>query len=196
MAHELNIGTISGFGADELITQLVDLMVENKIGNVGKYDGLISGDIVLGNYVDMAGYTWRVCHIDEDASEFYLILNTISESTQFGSNNAYAGSTIATKCNEFLNELPAEVMNILLMKTVNGVTSKVWIPSYEQVNGGFDLFNSNTNRIAYDGSGAAQTWWTSSVNPSSSAAWRVSAYGDLNNPSNSNGFRPCLALKL
>ena len=39
MAHELNIGTISGFGADELITQLVDLMVENKIGNVGKYDG-------------------------------------------------------------------------------------------------------------------------------------------------------------
>ena len=196
MAHELNIGTINGKTMEQIIDYLTEQFVENKIGNVGKYDGVITGEIALGKYVDMGGYTWLVTHIDEDAKEFYLTLNTVTETTQFGSNNIYAGSTIAGKCSSFMGTMPANVINLLKMKTVNGVTAKVFIASYEQMNSGFALFNSNENRIAYDETGAAQTYWTSS--PNSGSVWRVYSNGSLlnNNPTSSYGFRPsvCLAL--
>ena len=197
LAHELNIGTINGKTMEQIIDYLTEQFVENKIGNVGKYDGVITGEIALGNYVDMGGYTWRVSHIDEDAKEFYLTLNTVTETTQFGSNNIYAGSTIAGKCSSFMGTMPANVINLLKMKTVNGVTAKVFIASYEQMNGGFALFNSNENRIAYDETGAAQTYWTSS--PYSGNVWLVNSNGSLDfnyGPAYSNGFRPsvCLAL--
>ena len=197
MAHELNIGTINGKTTDQIIDYLIDQMVANKIGNVGKYDGVITGDIVLGNYVDMGGHTWLVCNIDESAGTFNLILNTISEDTEFGSNNNYAGSTVAAKCSAFMSTLPANVLNILKMTTVNGVTAKVFIPSYEQLNGGWQYFNSNSKRIAYDTSGAPKIYWTSTAD-SSGYVWGVYTGGSFytDNPSDSGGFRPAVTIQL
>lgn len=206
MAHELNIDNIasfSGFGADELVEKLVDLLVENKIGNQGKYDGLISGDIALGNYVDMGGYTWRVCHIDESAGEFYLILNVVTETVQYDDYQVYAGyagSLLAAKCTSFAETLPADVRNLLLMKTVSGVTAKIWVPDYNQVNQGFDLFDSEASRVAYNVSGLGCEWWISSNSQvSDNKVWYVGASGTFYNGSNALyecGFRPCVALKL
>ena len=197
LAHELNIGTINGKSMEDIIDYLTEKFVENKIGNVGKYDGVITGDIVLGNYVDMGGYTWRVSHIDNAAKEFYLTLNTVTEETVFGDNNVYAGSTIAGKCSIFMNTMPANVINLLKMTTVNGVTAKVFIASHEQMNGGFDFFSDNASRIAYDDVGIAAEYWTSSPG-SGNTAGTVVANGALtyNNPAVKQGFRPsvCLAL--
>ena len=197
LAHELNIGTINGKSMEDIIDYLTEKFVENKIGNVGKYDGVITGDIALGNYVDMGGYTWRVSHIDNAAKEFYLTLNTVTEEIQFGYNNVYAGSIIAGKCSTFMVTMPATVINLLKMKTVNGVTAKVFIASYEQMNGGFDLFSDNTSRIAYDDTGEAVMYWTSSPNGPGNAWYvYVDGYMNGNDPKTSNGFRPsvCLAL--
>ena len=197
LAHELNIGTINGKSMEDIIDYLTEKFVENKIGNVGKYDGVITGDIALGNYVDMGGYTWRVSHIDNAAKEFYLTLNTVTETTPFGGNK-YAGSTIAGKCSTFMGTMPATVINLLKMKTVNGVTAKVFIASNEQMNGGFDFFSDNASRIAYDGTGKAVEYWTSS--PDDTGGVRiVNTSGhmtDTNNTAHARGFRPsvCLAL--
>lgn len=200
MNQEINVGTISGMTITEAIDYLIDQLLENKIGSEGKYDGLISGDITLGNYVDMGGYTWRVCHIDEEAGEFYLILNTVTEKYQFSEHSidTYANSDIIDKCRAFLNTLPAEVINILLSKKINGVTAKAFIPSYEQVNGGFGLFNSNNNRIAYDSAGAHITWWTSTAD-SSGGIWIVKTngtFGSYNTLDSLLGFRPCVCIAL
>lgn len=199
MAHELNIGTINGKTIEQVIDYLTEQFVENKIGNVGKYDGVITGEITLGNYVDMGGYTWRVCHVDNDANEFYLILNNINteDNTQFGNNAAYAGSTVAGKCTSFMNTMPANVINLLKMKTVNGVTAKVFIPSYDQMNGGFDLFTDNVSRIVHDQTGAAQAYWTSSLSDHNNA-WVVNIAGALtyNTLSIGHGFRPAVCLTL
>ena len=200
LAHELNIGTINGKTVEQIIDYLTEQFVENKIGNVGKYDGVITGEIALGNYVDMGGYTWRVCHVDNGAKEFYLILNNVNteDRVTFGDNNTYAGSALAAKCNIFMNTMPANVINLLKMKTVNGVTAKVFVPNYEQMNGGFDLFTDNASRIAYDQTGVAQWYWTSS-GADSDKAWCVYSNGILSDSYDSvtaGYFRPAVCLTL
>ena len=160
--------------------------------------GVISGGLYLGNCVDMGGYTWRVCHIDEAENEAYLILDTVYETTVFGSSTSYSGSTIANKCASFYNNLPIEVKNILIEKSVEGVTSKVFIPTYSQVNGGFSYFNSNARRIAYDRTGTACDWWTSSVYTTATMVWNVYTNGSpgSNGPNNESNFRPCVCVPL
>ena len=199
MAHELDIGNISGKSFQEHLDYFIDKMVQYNIGGGEKYNGLISGTVELGNYVDMGGYTWLVCHVDEDANEFYLILNTITENTKFGNNVNYAGSTIAAKCASFLATLPGPVQTLLKMTSVEGVTAKIFIPTYNQVNGGFSWFNSNNRRIAYNESGTAQHWWTS-TKTSSGNVWGVYTDGRLLNsyylPDNPYGFRPTCRIAL
>ena len=197
MAHELDIGNISGKSFQEHLDYFIDKMVQYNIGGGEKYNGLISGTVELGNYVDMGGYTWLVCHVDEGANEFYLILNTITEKTQFGNNTNYAGSTIAAKCASFLATLPGPVQTLLKMTSVEGVTAKIFIPTYDQVKGGFSWFNSINRRIAYNESGAAQQWWTSTEN-SSSGVWYVDTTGNLGyyGPAASVGFRPTCRIAL
>ena len=195
MAHELNIGTISGYSASELIEQLAASLVENGIGSSGGNDLILSSP-TLGNYVYLGGHAWRVCHINSSAGEVYLIHDTILEDVKFGVNNVYSGSNLAAKCNEFYNNLPNNVQNILLMKTVNGVTAKVFVPSLQQVKGGFNLFNSNANRIAYNSSGEACFWWTSSISSTTNFVNTVVFDGstDHNSCTDTCGFRPCLAI--
>ena len=161
MAHELNIGNISGKTFQDHLDYFIDKMVQFNIGGAEKYNGLISGNVELGNYVDMGGYTWLVCHIDDN--DFYLILNTIQETCKF--NDEYTlvcvGSDIANKCSSFLATLPGPVQTLLQMTSVEGVTAKIFIPSYSHMNGGFSWFNSNSRRIACDESGTPIPYWLS-----------------------------------
>lgn len=211
MAHELNIGTINGMS----IEQILDMMVDKKIGIAGAGsslidEGIITGDVELGKLVNMDGIVWRVVHIDQSAGEFILCKETVSESVQFGSTASYAGSTIAEKCAEFEQSLSVKVRNRLIPKSVHGVIKTVWIPQCNWISstqpntttvgngqGEFDYFTNNTSRIALNDSGAATTWWTSSPG-SSSGVWFVNSVGDLisTNPTTTNGFRPSVALPL
>ena len=211
MAHELNIGTINGL----TIEQILDKMVEKKIGIAGSGsslidDGIVVGDIELGKLVNMDGIIWRVVHIDNSAGEFILCKEIVSENIKFGDNNTYAGSTIAQKCSEFEQSLDVRVRNRLIPKTVHGVTNTVWIPQCNwisatkpnttSVNNGkglFDYFTDNSSRIALNDSGAAQYWWTSSPG-SSGVVCYVAPGGSLNSyrPAGAIGFRPFVALPL
>ena len=78
----------------------------------------------------------------------------------------------------------------------NAYTMPVFVPTYTECNGGFSYFSSNANRIA-NYNGTATAWWTSSPN-SSDGVDVVTANGLLDNayPNYSNGFRPCVALKI
>ena len=204
MAHELNIGTINGNTPQELIDYLIDQLLENKIGNEGKYNGQIGGDIILGNAVTMGGYTWRVCHIDESAGLFYLILNSIDKVIKHGSGiYTYTESVFAKECKQMSLAFSAEVSNILKVVTVEGVTSNVFIPTREQVNGGFSLFSSDESRIAYLTVGADPVAWvTSSYVAEDQELYIVRANGKVNTEypeviaHDSYGFRPCVCIAL
>ena len=194
MNHELNIGSISGKTMDQHIDYLVDKLVQYNIGGGEKYDGLISGNIELGNYVDMGGHTWLVCHIDEN--DFYLILNTVTDQDKFGASD-YSGSNMATKCATFLSTLSGPVQTLLQMTEVEGVTAKIFVPTVTQIFHSFLWFSSADNRIARDNSGVAQRWWTSTTY-GTGGVYRVGQDGNqLGGTNSDNGyFRPACRIKL
>ncbi len=164
------------------------------IGNAD-YSDIITGSIGLGTVVTMASKSWIVVHFDTANHIFYMVTVDIQSTTQFGSNSAYNGSTLAGVAKTFENNLPAAVKNRLATVSILGVTSKVFVPTYEQMNGGFEYFNGNSARIALY-NGTAQVYWTSSPG-SSSGVWIVNASGALystGGPSHTYGFRPCVAL--
>ena len=158
----------------------------------------ISGTVAVGNLVTFDNKEWRVVH--QEGTHWYLGLAEMTETTSFGSNNTYKGSTLANKCVSWQSSnLSATALEYCNDVTVNNVTNKVFIPSYEQVDGGFSYYNSNTNRIC-NLNGSAQYWWTSSPS-SGGGVYYVSSDGAVGNclsPSYSYGFRPhvCITLQL
>lgn len=200
MAHELNIGTLGGYTID----QVMEKMVKNGIGiynpngiYIPDYSDIITGDIVLGNIVQMAGEDWIVCHFNPAGKVFNLMHNTIVSTTQFGGNTNYKGSTLASVAKTYEDNLPSAVRDRLIGWTINGVTQKVQVASKEQMEGGFQWFDGNGKRIAtYNGT--PTNYWTSSPN-SSGYVYYVSTGGSLSNginPGVTLGFRPCVALPM
>ena len=130
----------------------------------------VTGDLVVGNIVTFDNKTWRVVH--NTGNQWYLGLSVVSlvEEIPFDENGgyytvpSYSGSTLANKCASYLNNFSANAQSFMQNVTVNGVTAKVFVPSFEQVSGGFSYYNSNDNRICdYDQPNASKAyWWTSS----------------------------------
>ena len=161
-------------------------------------DYCVNVSAATGNYVTIGTRQYLITHTD--SSNVYVALRYWEESTQFGSNTAYSGSTIANKCTTWYNDnVPAlwktnaDAFNVV---TVAGVTAKCFIPAYTWVNGGWPYFNNIDRRIFTDSSGHPYAWWTSTAGPSG-YMWRVDDDGNLSNsnPGSTYGFRPCLAIK-
>lgn len=123
-------------------------------------------------------------------------------STIFGSNNTYAGSTLASIAAEFTNSIADDSLAKCHNVTVNGVTNKVFVPSYEQVNGGFSWLNSNERRAEFLTASAATsngyTFWRTSSPGTGGSYYAYCVGSDGHNYDNlvrdSYGFRPFVAV--
>ena len=152
---------------------------------------------VLGARIRIGGFDYMIVHFD--SSIVYAITEDAVETTQFGSNIIYAGSTIANLCTTWYNSyVPIELKTAgtFVNVEIEGVTSPCFIPTYDQINSGWDYFNSAETRIFYDAANTAHEWWTSSTY-SSSAMYYVNKSGDHKNSlglGSMLGFRPCLAI--
>lgn len=153
---------------------------------------------IVGRYVTIGTRQYVITHTD--SSNVYVALRYWEENTMFGSNTAYSGSTIANKCTTWYSDnVPAlwkTTANAFNNVSVEGVSAKCFIPTYDWVNGGWVYFNSDSRRVFKDSSESARDWWTASAN-SSSRVWCVGVVGRLYNvnPGSACGFRPCLAIK-
>ena len=195
-----NIGTISGMTVEQILNSMARKKIGIDLGSTGVYVpsyDYVTGAIALGSVVTMSGYEWIICHLDYSGAAVYLISKDVISTTQFGSNNTYAGSTLASVAKTFENGLDENVKSNLLTRNVLGVTQKVQAPTYEEMNGGFSYFSNNNKRVAYL-NGASQIYWICS--PSSSGnVYYVDTNGSLGSsgsPSNTGGFRPCVALPM
>lgn len=160
---------------------------------------------VLGARIRIGGFDYVIVHIT--SSIVYAILEEISDNTLFGSNTTYAGSTIANLCTTWYNNnVPAALRNagVFVSVTTEGVSSPCFIPTYDQMNGGFSYFTDNYRRIAVafvnagfvSGNYNGYFYWTSTTD-SSGNVWYVNNTGDFSSnrdPGNAYGFRPCLAI--
>lgn len=146
----------------------------------------------VGAQYMMFGRIWRCVHVD--SSYYYLMSEEIVSQTKFGSNNVYAGSTLAKVANTFGNTMGINSDNRFAAIMVNGVSQKVQVASYEQMKGGFDYFTSDGDRIAYY-KGSSQSYWTSS--PSRDDRVDCVKNGGFTDygPSYTCGFRPFVALR-
>ena len=156
---------------------------------------------ILGARIRIGGFDYVIVHID--TSIVYAIIEVCPMETQFGSNSTYAGSTIANLCTTWYNNnVPAALRNagVFVSVTTEGVSSPCFIPTYNQMNGGFSYFSDNNHRIAaafvnagYSGNYNGYFYWTSTAD-SSSGVWIVGAGLLSDYPSYTYGFRPCLAI--
>lgn len=150
----------------------------------------------VGSIIKFDNIIWRCVHYDDSAKLLYLGAEHIESFTTFGSNNTYSESTLAKVAAAYQrNNISEAALSYCANITVSGVTSKVFVPSYEQVTGdrsvgGFTYFNTNsTRKCDYQSSNAG--WWTSSK-------FYVNTDGDIAAAtiSNSYGFRPFIALQM
>ena len=163
----------------------------------GAYNtGDINGDITgVGNAVRFDAMNWIVVHVTNGVA--YLGRDVIVSYTIYRPSegyNDYTGSTLAQRAQDFENNMSEKARSVMMPITVNDVTSKVFVPSEEQVSGGFSYFNSDSRRICqYNGSNSY--WWTSSPG-SRFRSFAVSESGAVGNfdLSSAYGFRPFIAL--
>ena len=130
----------------------------------------------------------------QNGSTYYLAATSIYCITQFGSNVNYAGSPLAAMCTQVQNITPQDSLDLAINTSVNGVTAKIFVASYDQLNGGFSYFSGDYYRQC-----DYMHYWTSSAGDSS-CVWNVGSAGDLRSdglhPANTFGFRPFVALQL
>ena len=153
----------------------------------------------VGTYVKWANRSWIIVH--KESNKLYLAMTEIyNASVQFGNNNTYNGSNLAAVAKTFEDSLPADSLAIAVNTTVHGVTSKIFVPTSAQVNGGFLFFSSNSNRLCgIRGSTGSHVWWTSSYDGIDGASYVIIVNtGGMTNgqhvSTNFNGFRPFVAI--
>ena len=156
----------------------------------------LNTSVSVGSVVVFDRILWRVVH--KSGTVAYLASLYIVRYTQFDSDKpaVYAGSDLANVAMSFQNSMSASALAQCNNTTVNGVTAKIFVASYDQLNGGFSYFNNNSRRSLVTSYGKTVRWWTST--PSADNVGCVDEGGRLEYAylTNSFGFRPFVAVQL
>ena len=143
----------------------------------------------VGGTLSWAGKTWIVVH--KVTGIAFLGLNTVEEIVQFSatSMNGYLGSKLHDKALDYAVQLKLYACDYVL----DYMGGKVFVASYDQLNGDFSYFTSDGRRnIGYE-------YWTSSAVPGNNDSVRfVSNGGNLDyhgSPTHMKYFRPFVALR-
>lgn len=186
---------LRGNGTGAVTMSSIDQVKEALgIGGGTSYVGMtynLTG-IAIGHPVMWANDMWMCVHII--GTTYYLASMNIYGSTQFDSGDyaAYSGSDLAALCADFQEIIPEDSLALAINTTVNGVTNRIFVASYEQIFDEFRYFYNRNNRRIY-----TISYWTSS--PSSSTT--VYVVNDVGNSEHESltqvcGFRPFVALRL
>lgn len=149
----------------------------------------------VGSTFTMSNIEWIVVH--NTGSIVYACSRYILGYDYFGYDNTYSSSQMLLLCRMLEASIGLTGSSWAVNTTVNGATSKLFIPSYDQYNGGFSYFSSDTNRICTTAGGGSCPYWTSTAD-SGSSVWYVLTDGILDNGnpgSGTYGFRPCLGIQ-
>lgn len=137
-----------------------------------------------------AGKTWIVVH--KVTGIAFLGLNTLEGTVQFSASsvNDYLGSKLHDKALDYAVQLKLYACDYVL----DYMGGKVFVASYDQLNGDFSYFTDNSKR------NLGQTYWTSSGRSSSEYVWCVNVDGGFYSnrssvPTTMIGFRPFIALR-
>lgn len=150
----------------------------------------------VGGTLTWAGKNWIVVH--KVAGITFLGLNMLEGTVQCSLDQwtvGYIWSKLYSKCVEFATMLGLHDCDYVL----DYMGSKIFVASYDQLNGDFSYFTDNSKRSL------GSEYWTSSghYQVNYSGMWFVEDDGNLNDgspassgyPTKTYGFRPFVALK-
>ena len=162
------------------------------------------GEVIFTGDVSNRLY-WRVCDINAETRIVYLITKDIIKPAQWNTTDTtsggYEASNIKKECDLFLNEYKLNDILNDIPRIIDTGVGKVFIPTKEQMNGGFSWFDSNVKRIAYLNDTEPYYYWTATIYESqyiSQYVWYVDSTGTVDNTSHasvSRGFRPCICIQ-
>ena len=172
----------------------------------------ISGTKTKGSTVRFDGKDWIVVNVS--GSTYTLILKKMTETTVFGENNTYYGSTLAAKCATFQSNMSANALSAINNKTVQGVTAKVWIATSDNIQNwtetGYTPYNDwygirkwTANDGVYDSSGMERYWCSDPSSSNTVAQGTIASFVTCTGLIGQNtysvkgqmGFRPCVEVK-
>lgn len=142
--------------------------------------------LTIGNTVTFADQEWIVSH--KTADSCYL---TLSDSP-----GKCTWNMLQNACTNFADQLTEDQKACLKTVTAGNTSGKVFVATYEQMDGGFSYFNSNSHRSINE------VYWTSTeFILSSVSAYYVDRQGYISHSgdyfvSNSLGFRPSVCIDL
>ena len=140
-------------------------------------------DLTLGNTISWAGQEWIVSHVT--STEAYLTLKGLSGESSW--------DNLQRACSAYANKFTEAQKACLKSVTAGNTNGIVFVATYEQMNGGFRYFNSNSRRTA-------NNWYWTSTMSDSGRAWYVDSDGSLSYgfywDSDSGGFRPSVCIDL
>lgn len=187
-------------GTSKIFAGILDNIVELSIVQQSEIPLPPLGEVIFTGDVSNRLY-WRVCNINVETRIVYLITKDIIKPAQWNTtdttSSGYEASNIKKECNLFLNEYKLNDILNDIPRIIDTGVGKVFIPTKEQMNGGFSWFNSNERRIAnlYD---RATIYWTADTyRTDTTYAWMVTTEGSFSiQPKySSHGFRPCICIQ-
>ena len=205
--------TLSAASLEELRTK-VDEFIKDRPNAMVEYGHIAiitdtAGDVPdnvglpLGSIVTFAAYPnirWTVQHVDGDY--VYLATETVVSKCAFGRDNAadikYSESTLYAYCMLYLNDAIPDIANYLEDVTTNGVTTKVFVPSYEQLKLEWAWPEARASNRICQLDDYNKAYWTSTAYESSHV-WYVDWEGFFvlsDRPTATLGFRPAIKLNL
>lgn len=140
----------------------------------------LTGDLAVGNTVTYDDKSFVVVH--NEGTKWYLAKEYITDQTTFSNKTPalYNDSTVASMCNTYLTQFSDNAKKYMVDVTVEGVTNKVFVPTHDQVNGGFSWYNSNANRtVKRDVDKVNMSWWTSSSSNNSNLLYTIEGGSSL-----------------
>lgn len=197
--YTVSLNTISGVLPVDKggtgVTTLDDL--KDLLGLSGMISsGVNLNSLALGDTFNYISYRWMVCHRTSKA--LYAITDEIISLSDFGYNTSYDSSHVRDNCREMAGFIPSADANKILVNN-STYNDMIFLPSYDQMNGGFAYFDSDEDRIAYY-NGKATHYWTTTVRTSSTSSrvYVVDTVGsfDTRSPDIEYGVRPCIAFKI
>lgn len=181
----------------------VALNLANGLVKTIKADGTLGiamGITTVGELVRFNNEDWRVAHIESDTA--YLTRYKPASGTTWGStalNPTYATSTLKDVAKAYEDNLPMQWQSGLKFVTTHGVTSRVFVATKAQMEGGWSYFNSDERRKCEPyTSGVVGDYWSSTPRTTNSV-WGVNSAGKVTTcitQENVFGFRPSVAVPL
>jgi len=162
-----------------------------------------SGTLANGNTVSFLNHDWLV--VKKTSTIAVLAHSDIVTKLSYNSSTTtqYKGSNLATYTSNYASRFTGALKTLISLyvddTTVDGVTSKFFVPTADQVDGtsgGFGYFTSVARRVCNYGSSACSWWLSTYVNGTSCKLVYTTGAISTGHPSDENGYRPFLTLKL